>query len=122
MQSWCASCWYILLFFFQAEDGIRDKLVTGVQTVLFRSQYEPALNNLALSLASRGLLEDAVPLLRRVLKINPENGRAAYNLALIALRLKRFNEAVEAFQLARRVHEPAAPSETIALGEGTALF
>src|SRR5207245_2896734 len=27
-------------------------------------QYEPALNNLALSLASRGLLEDAVPLLR----------------------------------------------------------
>src|SRR5687767_15979710 len=24
-------------FFFQAEDGIRDKLVTGVQTVLFRS-------------------------------------------------------------------------------------
>src|SRR5687767_15222586 len=27
-------------FFFQAEDGIRDKLVTGVQRVLFRS---PAL-------------------------------------------------------------------------------
>src|SRR5687767_16008539 len=24
-------------FFFQAEDGIRDKLVTGVQTLLFRS-------------------------------------------------------------------------------------
>src|SRR5205823_11837089 len=24
-------------FFFQAEDGIRDKLVTGVQTCLFRS-------------------------------------------------------------------------------------
>src|SRR5205823_8741303 len=28
------SCVY---FFFQAEDGIRDKLVTGVQTWLFRS-------------------------------------------------------------------------------------
>src|SRR3989441_12823298 len=25
-------CWYCLFFFFQAEDGIRDKLVTGVQT------------------------------------------------------------------------------------------
>src|SRR6266404_7810992 len=25
------------IFFFQAEDGIRDKLVTGVQTWLFRS-------------------------------------------------------------------------------------
>src|SRR2546425_3832522 len=27
----------LFFFFFQAEDGIRDKLVTGVQTVLFRS-------------------------------------------------------------------------------------
>src|SRR5205823_8637436 len=26
-------------FFFQAEDGIRDKLVTGVQTVLFRTAW-----------------------------------------------------------------------------------
>ena len=28
------------MFFFQAEDGIRDKLVTGVQTLLFRSARE----------------------------------------------------------------------------------
>src|SRR2546421_11773507 len=28
-------------FFFQAEDGIRDLIVTGVQTVLFRSQQGP---------------------------------------------------------------------------------
>src|SRR5687767_9104692 len=28
---------FCLFFFFQAEDGIRDKLVTGVQTLLFRS-------------------------------------------------------------------------------------
>ena len=27
------------IFFFQAEDGIRDRDVTGVQTVLFRSPY-----------------------------------------------------------------------------------
>ena len=82
-------------------------------------QYEPALNNLALSLASRGRFEDAVPLLHRALKINPENGRAAYNLALITLRLKRYKEAVEAFQVARKL---AAPPETMALGEATALF
>src|SRR3989441_6970147 len=25
-------CWRVIFFFFQAEDGIRDKLVTGVQT------------------------------------------------------------------------------------------
>src|SRR6266545_3020875 len=30
-------------FFFQAEDGIRDKLVTGVQTVLFKATYLPAM-------------------------------------------------------------------------------
>ncbi len=86
------------------------------------SQYEPALNNLALSLASRGRLADAVPILHRVLKIDPQNGRAAYNLALITLRLKRYEEAADAFQAARRVPEPAAPAETLALGEGTALF
>src|SRR5205823_10838179 len=26
------TCYYFFFFFFQAEDGIRDKLVTGVQT------------------------------------------------------------------------------------------
>ena len=25
-------CWFFVFFFFQAEDGIRDDLVTGVQT------------------------------------------------------------------------------------------
>jgi tetratricopeptide (TPR) repeat protein len=85
-------------------------------------QYEPALNNLALNLTSRGQLQNAVPLFQRALKINPQNGRAAYNLALITLRLKRYREALNAFQAARKVPEPAAPSETIALGEGTALF
>src|SRR2546425_9441542 len=28
---------FMFFFFFQAEDGIRDKLVTGVQTCVFRS-------------------------------------------------------------------------------------
>src|SRR5438105_12619021 len=28
----CASAWLVSFFFFQAEDGIRDPLVTGVQT------------------------------------------------------------------------------------------
>src|SRR5260363_6077 len=32
-----STCAAVLFFFFQAEDGIRDDLVTGVQTVLFRS-------------------------------------------------------------------------------------
>src|SRR5438105_8735587 len=30
--------YFVFFFFFQAEDGIRDPLVTGVQRVLFRSR------------------------------------------------------------------------------------
>src|SRR2546425_6916220 len=30
--SWCDDALFFVFFFFQAEDGIRDKLVTGVQT------------------------------------------------------------------------------------------
>src|SRR5699024_1779288 len=33
-------CIYTFYFFFQAEDGIRDRNVTGVQTVLFRSSLQ----------------------------------------------------------------------------------
>src|SRR3989441_12630315 len=29
---WLSGCVFLFFFFFQAEDGIRDKLVTGVQT------------------------------------------------------------------------------------------
>src|SRR5687767_1909091 len=38
---------FIVFFFFQAEDGIRDKLVTGVQTWLFRS-YDLCLTDMRL--------------------------------------------------------------------------
>src|SRR5436305_10089973 len=33
-----SKCGLLIIFFFQAEDGIRDADVTGVQTVLFRSE------------------------------------------------------------------------------------
>src|SRR6202795_2645706 len=32
--------WLSITYFFQAEDGIRDRLVTGVRRVLFRSRYD----------------------------------------------------------------------------------
>src|SRR2546421_6464927 len=43
MASWCSSAYLLFLFFFfQAEDGIRDLIVTGVQTcalpIYFRDQ------------------------------------------------------------------------------------
>ncbi|HKW67901.1 MAG TPA: tetratricopeptide repeat protein [Terriglobales bacterium] len=84
--------------------------------------YEPALSNLALSLASQGRLTEALPLLQKVTRIDPRNGRAAYNLAVIELRLKRYKEAASDFESARHVPQPAAPDQTLVLGEATALF
>src|SRR5256885_9729816 len=40
-----------LFFFFQAEDGIRDYKVTGVQTCALPISYVPARNTIFLSLA-----------------------------------------------------------------------
>jgi Flp pilus assembly protein TadD len=87
-----------------------------------RPQYLPALNNLALSFATQGDLEKAVSPLQKILKIDPKNGRAAYNLALISLRLQHYNDAVDAFQIARQTPEPSVPPLQMALGEGAALF
>ncbi|HJT86984.1 MAG TPA: tetratricopeptide repeat protein, partial [Bryobacteraceae bacterium] len=83
---------------------------------------EPALNNLALSLASQGRLAEARPLLEKVTRMDPRNGKAAYNLAVIALRLNHFEEAAREFEAARHASQPPAPAQTLALGEATALF
>src|SRR2546425_7499188 len=45
-------------FFFQAEDGIRDKLVTGVQTCAL--PISPALCHGALAVASKPLTNEAI--------------------------------------------------------------
>src|SRR2546425_7366652 len=39
----------VAVFFFQAEDGIRDKLVTGVQTCAFRSVGMPVAGSILLA-------------------------------------------------------------------------
>src|SRR5258708_26475689 len=45
MDTSCNRFLLLLFFFFQAEDGIRDDLVTGVQRVLFRSCTADGLNH-----------------------------------------------------------------------------
>src|SRR5689334_24774813 len=46
----------LLIFFFQAEDGIRDGTVTGVQTCLFRSTNHPCQRHKPISPGRGGLL------------------------------------------------------------------
>src|SRR5438132_13499339 len=53
-----------MTFFFQAEDGIRDHCVTGVQTLLFRSREflrRMALAGVGFSAFSAGLLGNSRP-------------------------------------------------------------
>src|SRR5690554_7277579 len=46
--STCLYLFFFFFFFFQAEDGIRDADVTGVQRVLFRS-YSPSTTTMSSS-------------------------------------------------------------------------
>src|SRR5476649_1370298 len=48
-------------FFFQAEDGIRDHCVTGVQTCLFRSGGYPSFERLPAALRWKRRLQPLVP-------------------------------------------------------------
>src|SRR5579864_3151200 len=104
--------------------GSRHRQADGwyAKALAINPGYEPALNNLALSLASQGRLAEALPLLEKVTRTDPHNGRAAYNLAVIALRLKRYQEAASEFESARHAPQAPAPERTLALGQATALF
>jgi len=104
--------------------GSRHRQADGwyAKALAINPGYEPALNNLALSLASQGRLAEALPLLEKVTRTDPHNGRAAYNLAVIALRLKRYQEAASEFESARHAPQAPAPDRTLALGQATALF
>src|SRR5256886_4043924 len=85
---------YLLgLFFFQAEDGIRDLTVTGFRRVLFRSELGESFFN-----ASR--FRDAVPELQRA-RQNPHARLKAMNLlgccygelGMLDLAMKQLEEA-----------------------------
>jgi tetratricopeptide (TPR) repeat protein len=84
--------------------------------------FEPALNDLALNYAVQGKLTDAARTLRAVLRLNPENVKAAYNLGLVTMRLGSYDEAAKAFRLARESSNAPAPYSQLRLAEATALF
>src|SRR5258708_27663931 len=55
---------FIFFFFFQAEDGIRDDLVTGVQTCALPI-YAPSLEDYAADPMADGARSDTAPGMRR---------------------------------------------------------
>src|SRR3989441_13270553 len=97
---------WLYFFFFQAEDGIRDKLVTGVQTcalpiyvtraraaylaeLTHRRQDDTAWYNAGTAALAGGDLETAQQALARAAaSLEPDiRFRALYNLGLLALRV-----------------------------------
>src|SRR5256885_10934448 len=71
----CESCMLVLcsLFFFQAEDGIRDYKVTGVQTCALPIFRDPVVGDL--QLVPPAVHEDATAALRAVLDGQPIDAR-----------------------------------------------
>src|SRR2546421_8997752 len=84
-------------FFFQAEDGIRDLIVTGVQTCALPISEHPdiaqSLNNLALLYHHQGKYEQAEPLYQRDRKstrLNSSHDQISY--AVFCLKKKKTNK------------------------------
>src|SRR5689334_24189369 len=87
---WGAVRGQCLFFFFQAEDGIRDGTVTGVQTCA-----------LPISFANRGNVlkdlkryEEALTSLDRALALRPNLVQALCNRGNVLNEMKRFDEAL----------------------------
>lgn len=92
------------------------------RSLAIQPDFEPALNDLALNYATIGEFSKAQPLLRQALQLNPSNAHAAYNLGLVALRLRDYREAAEAFEQARKGSNLAVSPEQLTLAEATARF
>lgn len=84
--------------------------------------FEPALKNLAMNDAVRGKFSAAATLLRQLLRNDPGNPEATYNLGLISLRLRQYREAVEAFRKVQDAPNSLLPAAQVRLGEANALF
>src|SRR5205823_11438470 len=76
----------VFIFFFQAEDGIRDKLVTGVQTCALPislskvaddldDEMMPNLTHHVICHVLSGERDRAVEFISRIERENPNNGR-----------------------------------------------
>jgi tetratricopeptide (TPR) repeat protein len=93
-----------------------------LRSLTIRPDFEPALNDLALNYATLGEFSKAEPLLKQALRINPSNVHAAYNLGLLALRLRDYKEAADTFERVRMSGGLSISPEQLTLAEATARF
>ena len=91
------------------------------RALAIQPDFPPALEDLAMNCAVRGKLSEAATLLRRSLQRNPNNGKAAYNLGLILLRLQHYGEATAVLKTAETAPNHP-PLEQIYIAQATAAF
>jgi tetratricopeptide (TPR) repeat protein len=85
-------------------------------------QYGPALNDLGQNYVALGNFAAAAPVFETAMHTDPRNWRAAYNLGLAELRLRRYADAAGAFGRVAKLATDAAVLEQARLGEATALL
>src|SRR5260370_38721521 len=85
-------CVIVMFFFFQAEDGIRDSSVTGVQTCAL-----PIWGN---ALAAQKRFDAAVASYEMAIARKPGYAAALINHGLALYELKRFDEALASYDQA----------------------
>src|SRR2546422_1390629 len=91
----------MFFFFFQAEDGIRDVAVTGVQTcALPISETFPLQEAYARGLIEAGREADAYAQYQKILGHWPRNTDALVNYGLLAQRRGHGDEAIDSWQRA----------------------
>src|SRR6266568_1801426 len=80
--------WLVFFFFFQAEDGIRDGTVTGVQTCALPISSYMGLNNMV----------QARDELKQILDANPNSQEAMIQMGVVLGNERKFKEAEEMFR------------------------
>ncbi len=83
--------------------------------------FPSALEDFAMNCVVRGKLSEAAGLLRKDIHQNSNNGKAAYNLGLLLLRLQRYREAAAALKAAEAAGNHP-PLELIYVAQATAAF
>ena len=79
---------FVFFFFFQAEDGIRDADVTGVQTCALPILF------------TKGEYEQAKPVFKKYTKSQPSNGNYNYWYGVCCLKTGEAEEAVKPLEIA----------------------
>lgn len=92
------------------------------RSLVIDPHYGPALNDLGQNYVALGKIAAAAPVFESAMHADPSNWRAAYNLGLTELRLRKYSEAAGAFGRVAKITTDAAVIEQARIGQATALL